>query len=49
MDDNKFVDCTFAVNSHYLVSNDRHFDALKQLDFPNINVISLEKFIELIS
>jgi len=27
MDDNKFVDCAFAANSHYLVSNDRHFDA----------------------
>ncbi|MEI5984492.1 MULTISPECIES: putative toxin-antitoxin system toxin component, PIN family [Sphingobacterium] len=48
-DDNKFVDCAFAANSHYLVSNDRHFDALKQVDFPIINVISLEKFIDLIS
>lgn len=49
LDDNKFVDCAFAANSHYLVSNDRHFDALKQVDFPIINVISLEKFIDLIS
>ena len=27
-DDNKFVDCAFAANASYIVSNDKHFDAL---------------------
>jgi uncharacterized protein len=48
IDDNKFVDCAFAANAHYLVSNDRHFNVLNQINFPNINVITLEKFVELL-
>ena len=27
-DDNKFVDCAFAANADYLVSNDKHFTIL---------------------
>lgn len=49
IDDNKFVDCAFAANAHFLVSNDRHFNALKNVEFPVINVITLENFINLIS
>jgi putative PIN family toxin of toxin-antitoxin system len=48
MDDNKFVDCAFAGNVHYLVTNDRHFNRLKTLEFPTINVITLEEFRELV-
>lgn len=29
MDDNKFLDCAFASNAHYLVSDDKDFRALK--------------------
>ena len=43
-DDNKFVDCAFAANAHYLVSDDRHFSVLKQVSFRAINVISLHRF-----
>lgn len=46
-DDNKFSDCAFACNAHYLVTNDKHFKILKSVDFPIINVITLENFIEL--
>ncbi|MBX2967413.1 MAG: putative toxin-antitoxin system toxin component, PIN family [Cyclobacteriaceae bacterium] len=48
-DDNKFSDCAFAANAHYLVTNDRHFDVLKSIDFPVINIIRLEEFASLIS
>ena len=43
-DDNKFVDCCIAANARYIVSNDRHFDILKQIEFPHVNVISAQEF-----
>jgi putative PIN family toxin of toxin-antitoxin system len=48
-DDNKFSDCAFAGNVHYLVTNDKHFSILSLIPFPSINVITLEKFTELLS
>ncbi len=48
-DDNKFSDCAFAGNVHYLVTNDKHFNVLSSISFPSINVISLEKFAELLA
>lgn len=47
-DDNKFIDCAFASNAHFLVSNDRHYHILKQLGFPKINLLKLEEFIEIL-
>jgi putative PIN family toxin of toxin-antitoxin system len=47
-DDNKFVDCEIACNANYLVSNDRHFQLLRELDFPKVNLISAEEFNDLI-
>ncbi|WP_262250376.1 putative toxin-antitoxin system toxin component, PIN family [Parapedobacter soli] len=44
VDDNKFSDCAFASNAHYLVTNDKHFNVLKSIDFPAINTITLEDF-----
>ena len=43
-DDNKFVDCAFNAGADYLVTNDRHFNVLKSIDFPKIKVIDLETF-----
>ncbi len=43
-DDNAFVDCAFAANAHYIVSHDKHFDVLKNLDFPVIKVIRIDEF-----
>ncbi len=48
-DDNKFVDLAVASNSDYLVTNDKHFNILKEIEFPNITVIKLDDFIELIT
>jgi uncharacterized protein len=44
-DDNKFVDCAYASNVNYLVTNDKHFNKIKQITFPKLNVISIEEFI----
>ena len=46
-DDDKFVDCAVAGNVDFLVTNDRHYNVLKTIGFPPINVISLEKFEEI--
>lgn len=43
-DDNKFVDCAIASNSNYLVTSDRHFNILRETNFPKINLINLEEF-----
>jgi putative PIN family toxin of toxin-antitoxin system len=48
-DDNKFSDCAFAGNVHFLVTDDKHFNALKSIAFPVINVISLEAFKKLLA
>lgn len=45
-DDNKFVDCAFAANVTYIVSNDRHFDILKRLTFPRIQVLKMIDFLQ---
>lgn len=44
-DDNKFFDIAVAANADYLVTNDRHFDLVKTLLFPNIKVVSAEDFL----
>jgi len=47
-DDNKFVDCAIAGDVDYLVSNDKHFNCLKKIDFPNLNLLSIDEFIDLL-
>ena len=47
-DDNKFVDCAIAANAHYIVTNDRHYDVLRQIKFPVVDVIALKDFLELL-
>jgi predicted nucleic acid-binding protein len=47
-DDNKFVDCAIAANAKYIVSEDRHFDVLKACSFPQVNVIGLDLFANLL-
>lgn len=45
-DDNKFVDCAFAANADYLVSEDSHFDVLRNISFPKLNLVTLDEFME---
>ena len=41
-DDNKFVDYAVAANAVYLISHDRHFDVLKTVPFPKVNVVTAD-------
>jgi putative PIN family toxin of toxin-antitoxin system len=43
-DDNKFVDLTIAGSADYLVTNDKHFAPLKKLEFPKLNIVTLDQF-----
>ena len=47
-DDNKFVDCAIAANARYVVTNDHHYDTLRQIHFPVVDVIALADFAELL-
>lgn len=47
-DDDKFVDCAFKSNAHYIVSEDHHYDVLKQLSFPRIDVIGIDEFLKVL-
>lgn len=44
-DDNKFVDCAIAGNASYIVTEDHHFNILKEINFPRITVINIDDFI----
>lgn len=44
-DDNKFVDCAVVANAKFVVTDDGHFDVLKQIDFPKVNIIGLDDVI----
>jgi putative PIN family toxin of toxin-antitoxin system len=43
-DDNKFVDCALNAGADYIVSNDKHFNILKEINFPYIKVVNIEEF-----
>lgn len=43
-DDNKFVDCAFASNAKFIVTEDHHFDILRSIDFPHIEIIGINDF-----
>jgi putative PIN family toxin of toxin-antitoxin system len=47
-DDNKFVDCAFAANADFIVTNDNHFNILKSVDFPSIPILRLDEFQKLL-
>jgi uncharacterized protein len=47
-DDNKYCDCSIAGQASYMVTEDRHFDVLKNIPFPSITVIAIEEFSKLL-
>ena len=48
-DDNKFVDCAIAANAKYIVSEDAHFNILKDIPFPSVEVMRLRSFMQLLA
>ena len=43
-DDNKFVDCAIAANAKCIVTEDNHFNVLKSIPFPKVEVIGIDDF-----
>ena len=48
-DDNKFVDCAIAAHARYIVTDDHHYNTLKRITFPKVDVMSLSNFLSLIN
>jgi len=48
-DDNKFVDCAVAANADFIVTDDRHFNVLKDIPFPSVRVVSADDFVEMLT
>ena len=47
-DDDKFVDCAFKANAKYIVTQDHHYDVLKQIPFPHIEVVDIDEFLNIL-
>jgi uncharacterized protein len=47
-DDNKFVDCAISGNALFIVSNDKHFNILKEIDFPKVEVVKVDDFMKML-
>lgn len=43
-DDDKFVDCAIAANASYIVTHDKDFNILKEIDFPKVRIIDTNEF-----
>ena len=43
-DDNKFVDCAISANANYVVTNDKHFKVLENINFPKVNLLTINEF-----
>jgi predicted nucleic acid-binding protein len=43
-EDNKFADCALNAGADYLVTNDKHFNLLKKIDFPYVNIVDVKAF-----
>lgn len=48
MDDNKFVDCAIAANADFIISHDKDFKVLQQIDFPKVKIIDTIRFQEIL-
>ena len=48
-EDNKYVDCAIAAEAYYLVTKDRHFSILSTIPFPKLPVLSIDRFMEMLS
>lgn len=46
--DNKFIDCFIASGAELFVTNDSHFEVLKKTEFPNITMVNIRKFLQML-
>ena len=45
-DDNKFVDCAIASRARYIVTEDSHFNILRTLRSPRVDITRLEDYLK---
>jgi predicted nucleic acid-binding protein len=45
-DDEKFVDCAVCGNADFLITNDKNFNILKNIEFPKLKIVTADIFIE---
>jgi len=38
------INLWIACNAHFLATNDKHFNILRTLEFPKVNVINVDEF-----
>jgi len=48
MHTNKFTDCAITANADYLITNNKDFNILKQVNFPKISVVAIRDFRKII-
>ena len=48
-DDDKFVDCAITSGADYIVTEDSHFNHLKTIPFPQLNILTLDEFNKLLN
>ena len=47
-DDDKYVDCAFKANARYIVTQDHHYDVLRNIPFPKIEVVDIDEFLNIL-
>ncbi len=40
-DDNKFVDCAVSANADAVITHDKHFNVLREVSFPVVNIMNI--------
>ncbi|MCC8118772.1 MAG: putative toxin-antitoxin system toxin component, PIN family [Bacteroidales bacterium] len=48
-DDNKFVDCAIASMARLIVTEDHHFNVLKDIPFPKVDVVNIDEFLKILN
>ena len=48
-DDDKFVDCAVACSADYIVTEDKHFRVLSEIEFPKVVTISIDEFKDIVN
>ena len=48
-DDDKFVDCAITSGADYIVTEDSHFNHIKTIPFPQLNILTLDEFNKLLN
>ena len=47
-DDDKFVDCAIAGQADFIITHDKHFQALRHISFPKVNTLRLNELKQLL-